>query len=301
MSSRAVTYELLNATPTSSGAARAIGATTVVLILISVIAGTLETVPALRHQYAPLFAVIELTALLLFSVEYGLRVWSAPEDPIQPGRWRFLRSPGSIIDLLAILPPAIGYLLGVNLSASIVLRLLRLLRLVRYFEPLGVLAKVIASEFRAFMSAMFVLAIVVLIAATGIYFFERQAQPEIFGSIPESMWWAIVTLTTLGYGDSVPITVPGRIFAALITILAVGSVALPAGMLASRFSDELRKRKNAVGERIASHLTDGRLSAKERAEIADFGKQQCLSDDDMEELMRAREHGRTCPTCGKRS
>ena len=299
MSYRAATHELLNSTSDSSPASRKLGAAIVALILISVAAGTLETVPSLRASHAALFAAIEIGALVLFTLEYVLRWWSAPEGSTTPNRWDFVRSPGSIIDLLAIIPPAIGYLVGVNLSASIALRLLRLLRLVRYFEPLEVLATVIASEFRAFMSAMFVLAILVLVAATGIYFFERAAQPDVFGSIPESMWWAIVTLTTLGYGDSVPITVPGRIFAAMITVMSVGSVALPAGMLASRFSDELRKRKLAVGKHISQRLSDGELSATDLAEIERYSEQQCLSANDLDELIHARLHAQNCPSCGR--
>jgi voltage-gated potassium channel len=147
------------------------------------------------------------------------------------------------------------------------LRLLRLLKLVRYFKSLAILGDVLKAEFRALTAAMFVLMILVSIAATGIYFFESQIQPHFFGSIPQSMWWATVTLTTLGYGDVVPLTAAGRIFAAVITVLSIGTVALPAGMLASRFSEELRKCKNAPDERIFLLVADGALCRNDRAQL----------------------------------
>ena len=143
------------------------------------------------------------------------------------------------------------------------------------------------------------LLILVFIASTGIYLLERETQPEAFGSIPQSMWWAIVTLTTLGYGDVVPVTAAGRVFAASITIMSIGTVALPAGMLASRFSEELRKRKNDMAEEIFNIGANGEITFDDETRLEEYRIKMCLSADDMKRMRESQ--GKTpnlCPICG---
>jgi voltage-gated potassium channel len=140
----------------------------------------------------------------------------------------------------------------------------------------------------------------VFVAATGIYFFEKRAQPEVFGNTPKSMWWAIVTLTTLGYGDVVPVTAAGQIFTTLITVLSIGTVALPAGMLAAHFSEDLWKRKDAFSGRLANLTADGNLSASDLEKLEEYRESLCLSCDDTEILIAQNEQcEKPCPTCGR--
>ncbi len=292
-------YNVLNPKDKQSKLSSAVNTSIIVLILVNVIAASLETVEHIYASYEIYFLQLELFSIGVFSIEFALRLWSAPSAENYTSRAKFLFSFDSMVDLLAIAPFYISILLGIDLRALVALRLLRLLKLVRYFEALSILAAVIKAELRAFTAAMFVLVILVFIASTGIYFFERQAQPEVFGSIPQSMWWAIVTLTTLGYGDVVPVTTAGRIFAALITIMSIGTVALPAGMLASRFSEELRKRKNDMVERIFNIGADGKISLDDEARLEEYRKKMCLSADDMRRMMESQEKApNLCPLCG---
>jgi len=295
-------YSTLNPRDKRSRFSSAVNVFIIVLILVNVIAASLETVEGLQSEFAGLFLQIEIFSIVVFTIEFALRLWSAPAGEEYTSRRQFLFSFDAIIDLLAIAPFYLGFIFGLDLRALIALRLLRLLKLVRYFEPLSILAAVMKAEFRAFAAAMFVLMILVFIAATGIYFFERHAQPEVFGSIPHSMWWAIVTLTTLGYGDVVPITAAGQFFAATITILSIGTVALPAGMLASRFSEELRKRKSDLGDQISVLSAGGSLSPDDARLLEEYREKLCLSSDDMNRLMEWQKEGTMrCPLCGSES
>ena len=293
-------FDLLNPNDRFGRSSNAFNIFIVFLVLVNVLAASLETVEGLHETYGKIFSLIEIFSVLIFSIEYIFRFWSISEGRKYPTRYHFLFSFDSVVDLLAVVPFYLGYLFGVDLRALIALRLLRLLKLIRYFEPLAILATVLKTEFRAFMAAMSVLMILVFVASTGIYFFEKQAQPDVFGSIPQSMWWAIVTLTTLGYGDVVPITMAGKVFSAMITILSLGTVALPAGMLASRFSEELRKRKNSLNSHISVLAMDGTLSSSDRGILEAYREQLCLSEDDMQKLLDEREKSKvSCLLCGK--
>lgn len=289
-------YRLLNPDDRSDRLSHAVNLSIIALVVLNVVCASLETVHTLYDAYRPIFWSIEIASITIFSLEYVLRFWSATENVAYTGRLQYFFSFNSIVDLLAVVPFFIGLLFGLDLRALVVLRLLRLLKLVRYFQPLAILGAVMKAEFRGFMTAMFVLVILVFVAATGIYIFEREAQPEVFGSIPQSMWWAIVTLTTLGYGDVIPITVPGRVFAALITVFSIGAVALPAGMLASRFSEELKKRKDEMDDHITKLAAAGGVLDLERLE--QLRDELCLSEDDVQQLLeRHQERHDVCPLC----
>jgi voltage-gated potassium channel len=289
-------YDILNPEDRTSGLSNGINIALILLILINVIAASVQTVEGLQAEYQHFFLRLELVSVLVFTVEFALRIWSAPCAKNYTTRIGYLTSFDAIIDILAIAPFYVSLFIGVDLRALISLRLLRLLKLVRYFEALSILGAVLKAELRAFTAAMFVLMILVFIAATGIYFFEREAQPGNFGSIPQSMWWAIVTLTTLGYGDVVPVTIAGRVFAASITILSIGTVALPAGMLASRFSEELRKRKIDLAQRLQAGASD---IAMDKESLEAYSRQMCLSVDDVSRLCPTQaKHVQICPLCG---
>lgn len=207
---------------------RAVGLAIIALILVSTAALTFETVRGLPDWLYTLFHVIEVVVLVCFSVEYLLRIWAA-ERPLA-----YIFSFWGVIDLLAILP-ALALVGADSLVLRIVriLRLLRLLKLVRYARA----AKRLRLAFEDIRDELALFAIVspmvFFICAAGIHFFEHEAQPEAFGSIPASLWWAVATLTTVGYGDVYPVTAGGRIFTAIVLILGLGIVAVPTGLVAS--------------------------------------------------------------------
>lgn len=275
--------------------ARAISLFLAFLILANSIAVILESVTQIATAYGKFFEWFEVFSVAVFTVEYLLRLWIGPE---RGSRLRYIFSPLALIDLVAILPFYLGSLIGVDLRILRLLRLLRLLKLSRHFSALSVLWDALRAEARGIASAMLILWILTTIAASLMHLAERAAQPEAFGDIPSAMWWAIVTLTTVGYGDVTPITSVGRIIGVIIMMLGVGMVALPAGMLASRFSEELRKRREQFAKTVRVALVDGVLSDDERDTLEKTRQRLCLSSDDAERLIQGTTARGTCPACG---
>lgn len=187
-------------------------------------------------------------------------MWSVVEErPDISGikqRLLWIKSPGAIIDLLAILPGLLSFFIAIDLRFLRILRLFRLLKLTRYFPSIKVIFVVLEKEKSAFQAVVFILSILIITAASGIYLLENQAQPEEFESIPQSMWWAVVTLTTVGYGDVVPITTAGKILGAIITISGVGITALPAGILASGLAREFKNRRSELRQTFKEMLLE---------------------------------------------
>jgi voltage-gated potassium channel len=223
-------------------------------------------------------------------------------------RWQWMKSGGAIIDLLAILPAFLNFFVHIDLRVLRILRLLRLLKLTRYFVSLQILLRVIQRERGSFQAVIFILVIMIVMTASGIYIVENKAQPEAFSSIPKSMWWAVVTLTTVGYGDVTPVTTVGKFLGALITILGVGIAALPAGILASGLANELNQRnqrlelefRQLLHQQGLNILTDQDELEKLRQRV---GLPQEQMNDVIIQLIREREalhdtHS-VCPHCGK--
>lgn len=199
-----------------------------VLILISMVSFSIETLPNNSKETKKILSIIETFCVSVFSIEYILRVFVA-KKPI-----KYIFSFYGLIDLLAILP---FYLLAtIDLRALRVFRffkIFRALKLIRYNKALHrfhIAAKIIKEEIVLFF---IVTAMLIFLSASGIYFFENESQPETFSSIFHSLWWAIVTLTTVGYGDVFPITVGGKIFTFFVLILGIGIVTVPAGLVAT--------------------------------------------------------------------
>jgi voltage-gated potassium channel len=189
-----------------------------------------------------------------------------------------------------------------------ILRLLRVFKLSRHFAVLGVLGTVLRNEAKTLLSAIFVMLILVVLSASGIYVVERDIQPNAFGSIPAAMWWATVTLTTVGYGDVVPVTVTGRLLGVFITVLGVGMAALPAGIIASGFTTELARRRERYEMTAKKILMDGDINSNERKRLAEKREELGLAKDDARQLLKkAALESMTapgnevilCPHCGK--
>lgn len=254
----------------------------VALILVNVLAVILETVPSLGQRYAALFQALEVVSVAVFTVEYLGRAWWAVEDPryAHPlwGRLRYLLTPLALIDLIAILPFYLAQIFGLDLRLLRLLRLLRILKLSRYSPAVTVLADVLRDERDSLLVTFMVLLTILVLASAGIYLFENEAQPEAFGSIPAAMWWAVATLTTVGYGDVTPITPAGKVFAALVTLTGIGMVSLPAGIVASGFTEALRQRREEYAEQVDEALEDGRVVAAERARLDALREELGLSE-----------------------
>jgi voltage-gated potassium channel len=245
-------YEVLEHGAIGDRAGLIVGRLIVVLIVINLLAMTLDTVPKLQAEYGPLFTAIELLSLVLFTIEYGLRVWVAAEhaphrhSSERKARWEFITSPLGVIDLLAVLPFWVALVLPFDLRVLLVFRMARFLKLARYSPAMRSLLDALYNERRALFGCFVILLGATLVAASIMHVIERHAQPDKFGTIPDAMWWAIVTLGTIGYGDVVPVTVLGRIVAAVTIFVGLIMVALPIGIVATAFADEIHRRDFVV-------------------------------------------------------
>lgn len=215
------------------------------LIALNVLAVILETIAAVDRAVGPWLLGFEVFSVAVFTVEYGLRVWSCTaEDRWREatlGRLRFAATPLMVIDLLAVFP---AYLVFLDLDLRILrgvrlFRLFRILRFTRYARGLNAIGRAFSSRKAELVVALGMVAMLLLVAASVMYYAEHDVQPDVFTSIPAAMWWGIVTLTTLGYGDVVPVTRLGRMMAGLFALSGVMLIALPTAILSRAFIDYL--------------------------------------------------------------
>lgn len=235
----------------------------ITLILANVACVILGSVRSWYSDYQAFFDGFENFSIVIFTAEFLLRFWSSAEHNLMHSAWKdrfsWLKHPHGIIDLIAIAPAYINFFVPIDLRYLIVLRLLRLFKLTRYFVALRLLLNVVAREKESFKAVLLILMILVILAASGIHLVEHEAQPEKFDSIPKAMWWAVVTLTTVGYGDVTPITPLGKTLGAMITILGVGLAALPAGILASGLANELSLRRERLESELRERILENEL------------------------------------------
>ncbi len=225
-----------------------------VAVLAVVAAAILETEPTVYRAAPGVFKAAEYGFTTLFTIEYLTRLWIAGEDPRYRGlmgRVRYIFSIWALIDLAAILPA----LLTGSGVAGLALRALRMFRIAR-LARLGALSDAAEAMSSAIQDRKYELILtaalgllLMLVSATLLYFVEGPSQPEDFGSIPRSLWWAVATLTTVGYGDAFPVTVAGKLLAAITAVAGIAFVAMPTGILAAAFSDALRTRKTTAPKR----------------------------------------------------
>ncbi len=221
----------------------------IILIIINVTAVVLETVEWLAVRYQSFFVTLEVVSVAVFTVEYVLRLVVCTEDekyrhPLV-GRIRFMMSPMALIDLLAVLPFYLPVVIPLDtrfLRALRMFRLFRLFKMGRYSDSLQTLGNVAKAKKEEFAVTFFVISILLVFASSAVYYVEHDAQPDEFSSIPAAMWWGVAALTTVGYGDVYPITPLGKFLGAVIALLGIGLVALPAGIIASGFAEEMQKK-----------------------------------------------------------
>jgi voltage-gated potassium channel len=241
-------YEILEGGPGGRRAGHIVSRVLVALILINLLAVILESVPSLAASYGRLFLVIELASLVVFTVEYALRLWVACEDEqhrhLGPHRARisYATSPAGVVDLLSVLPFWLAPFVPADLRSILVFRTLRFLKLARYSPSVRSLLDALNDERRALLGCLLILFGATMLLASIMHLVERDAQPDKFGTIPDAMWWSIVTLGTIGYGDVVPITPLGRLIAAFAIFGGLIMVALPVGIVATAFADAIHRR-----------------------------------------------------------
>jgi len=230
------------------------------LIFLNIAGIAAETVPWMTGRFGAMLTAVEYLSVAVFSAEYVLRLWTCVEDPRYghwaSGRVRYALGPMMLIDLAAIAPFYLPWM-GVNLlglRAFRLLRLLRLLKLGRYSEALRTMGRVLRRK-RFELASTALLAIVLLVvAASLLHAAEGAVQPDRFGTIPDSMWWAVVTMTTVGYGDVYPVTALGRFLGSIVAFLGIGLFALPTGILGAGFLEETnRKTKARLNQRNCPH------------------------------------------------
>ena len=242
-------FEVLEAGSAGDRLSVAVDWLLVTLILANVAAVVAQTVEPIGTRHHNAFLIFDAVSVAIFTVEYAARLWVCTEHfsvagrgPLE-ARLRYAVSPFALIDLVAIAPFYLALFLPIlDLRALRIFRLLRLLKLARYSPALATLWRVLCDERRALAAALLIMLGLLVVSATAMYHAERNAQPEAFGSIPAAMWWALATLTTVGYGDVVPATDLGRAIGGLVMLFGLGMFALPIGIIASGFSKEIRRR-----------------------------------------------------------
>ncbi|HYC86252.1 MAG TPA: ion transporter [Chryseosolibacter sp.] len=250
-------YELLEPSVSGSRAARSIELLLIVLIFLNIIAIILESVKEINDEYKDFFHFLETFSVIIFTIEYLVRLWTSVENPkFQGQRLKYIVSGLAIIDFLSILPFYLDLVLGyiafdlLFLRVIRLFRLFRLLKIARYLKALSIMQAVIKErKEQILVSIMFILFLLVIVS-TIMFYVENPAQPEHFSSIPATMWWGIATLTTVGYGDMIPVTPFGKVLGGMIAILGIGLFALPAGIFSSGLTEYMYgKKKHATPKR----------------------------------------------------
>jgi voltage-gated potassium channel len=229
-----------------SFATRLVNTLLAILIVANVTAIVLESVEPFKRQFSATFDVFEAVATAVFAVEHVLRLWTCVDFRNHAfagslwGRLRYMRSFFALVDLAAVLPAIVGIFGAADFRVLRLLRLLRMLKLIRHSTTFGLLWSVLREEARSIAALIFILVLTVTISGSLMYMFEGEVQSNVFTSIPVAMWWAIETLTIVGYGDIVPVTVVGRILGGIVSIIGIGTLALFSGVITIAFIEQLK-------------------------------------------------------------
>ena len=240
---RARAHRLINHEAGGTGE-RAVRTVLVLLIVVSVTAAVLKTVPRIADSHGALLNLILTLATMGFAIEYFLRIWIAAENPgaadAARERWRYVFSLPGLVDLIAAFPFALAPHFGLNVDWLDIVPIFKLLRHTAAFQ---FMLEAVYSERRVLASAAVLMLTLLVFQSAVVYYFEREAQPDKYGSIPEAMWWGIVTLTTVGYGDVTPVTLWGKLAGGLTAVMGLCMFAIPVGIIASAFIEAVQRRE----------------------------------------------------------
>lgn len=266
-------------------AAAFVEATLIAAIVVNVAACILQSVPEIWSRHRAAFSAVEAGSIMLFSIEFALRIWTAPEHPNVAargqvaGRLYFASRPLMLVDFAAIAPAWLGLFMPVvDLRVLRLFRLIRLLKIGRYSPALSALAQVLVAERRALLGTALLLFCLVIFAGSVMHAIEGTIRPRVFGTIPDSMWWAICTLTTAGCSNAAPVSPLGRAIEGLTLMMGLGVFALPVGIIANGFFAEIHRRDFVVTFAMVARAPLFRgLDARALAEIIALLRAQCVS------------------------
>jgi voltage-gated potassium channel len=275
------------------------------LICANCAASMLESVERLAVVHGQKFHDFDVISVVIFSVEYWLRLWTIVEDEryADPflGRLRYVVTPLALVDLLAVLPFYLGFIVSFDLRELRVLRLLRVFKLSRYSSAMGIMTAVLRQEARSMGTVMFVFLVILVFISSLMYLVEHPVQPDVFSDMPTSLWWGVETMTTLGYGDMIPQTWLGKILGGLTALLGVGMIALPAGIMASGFTEQMRLRREDFEQDVEKLAKKGDLTPRQRRGLEEARIALGLSLGEAAHIVSHARQGKglRCPHCGE--
>jgi voltage-gated potassium channel len=263
------------------------------MVLSNVLAVILESVPSIETAYGQYLTLFDTFSVVFFSAEYLLRIWTAVERKTQfhssgnRRRWAYVLSFHGLVDLLAILPFLLQTMFpGLDLRFLRVIRIMRILKLSHYTTALEDLLASIYTERDAFISALYLLALSILITSCLMYFAEHALQPDKLGTIPDAMWWSIVTITTVGYGDVTPLSPWGKVIGAFTAMSGVFTLALLTGIVASSFASRVRTHELEFTTEVEELLKDGLVDEKEQRTIEHLRREFSITEDHARAIVR---------------
>jgi len=266
-------YEILEQAAGNDRTGRLVERLLMLLILVNLIVAVIESMPAFQVRYRAGFVVVELFSLAMFTCEYAARIWAAPEHApfggVSPwrARWHFIVSAPGVIDLLAILPFWLLFVVPEDLRIILVFRVVRFFKLARYSPGMRSLLDALYAERRALFACLVIFAGATLFSAALMHLAEGHAQPQKLGTLPDAIWWAVVTLGTIGYGDVVPITAVGKAIAGVTILVGIVMMALPVGIVATAFAEEIHRRDFVVTWGMVARVP--LFAGLDAAEVAD--------------------------------
>jgi len=261
-------HKLLEPAKGADKASKLVDWTITSVIIFAVCAVCLESVPEYGRDYHSTFVLIERCTVAFFTIEYALRIWSAqrPGRSIWESRRKYVFSFYGLVDLLSILPFYLAFLFpGLDLRFLRAVRMLRVLKLSHYNSALEDLSRAIYDERKSFISAGYLLLITLTISSSLAYYAEHTVQPDEFRSIPHAIWWSIITLTTVGYGDVSPVTLFGKIIGGFTALAGVCTLALLTGIVANSFAAQTARKRAIFESAVLRALQDGEITAAETA------------------------------------
>jgi voltage-gated potassium channel len=298
-------YLMLGGEGHRSPLVRAIDYSLMTLICVNCLFSMLESVERLAVVHGKKFHDFDVVSVAIFSVEYLLRLWTAVEIPKYRhplwGRLRWVTTPLAIVDLLAVLPFYLGFIFQFDLRELRVLRLLRIFKMTRYSNAMGIMNAVLRSEARAMGTVMFVFLIILMFISSLMYLIEHPVQPQVFSDVPTALWWGVETMTTLGYGDMIPSTWLGKLLGGITALMGVGMIALPAGIMASGFTEHMRLRREEFTADVERVSEGGDLSPRQRRRLEAARLTLGLSREEAAHILAHARKGKgiRCPHCGK--
>ena len=267
-------------------------------VLISVLSVLLETVEAVHYILAMEFAVLDSVAVAIFTTEYLMRIYSCVEDPRYKaaisGRARYAFTPGAVIDALAVMPFFLEALLHhlFDLRFLRIFRMLRLLKLTRFSDATKLVWDGIKREAGTIGASFFVMLLVIILCGAVGYLFEHAAQPDKIDSIPTAIYWSVITLGSVGYGDISPITSMGRVIASLMALLGIALIAIPSGILAAAFTDQLRIEREKIGTKIVEMMENEHIDPDEKAQMEADARRLHITHLELEQMIKVSQERR---------